>query len=336
MSCVENITKFIVPNDVICSLCNIYKFIGKNDLYEEISKDDLKQIYNQTLEHDTYYLAKLIEIDVTDARQKIIINKNSEGRTRDEKVLVNIKEVLKTFQYQAKKQVITTSSILNLINYIYPNQNVKYDVIKEEKKNTYYKVTTGSKRTLIDDICSHLSRLENGSIEDLILTCSLIVDIYAIKPFTMYNDTITYILLYLMLLKSELYSIKYVSLFKEIYDNKKAFDSALTEACYNYQQGFPQTLTFIRFMMSSITKICITADKIVKNYQEEQNANKGDNIENTIMNLNNIFTKDEIRANHPYVSESTINRALTKLRDENIIRPLGKGRSAKWIKIGLR
>ena len=32
--------------------------------------------------------------------------------------------------------------------------------------------------------------------------------------------------------------------------------------------------------------------------------------------MKEIFTKDEIRLLHPYVSESTINRALIKLRDE--------------------
>ena len=62
---------------------------------------------------------------------------------------------------------------------------------------------------------------------------------------------------------------------------------------------------------------------------------KSTNIENTINKLPNIFTKDQIREIHPYVSESTINRALQKLRDENKIKPLGKGRSAKWRKISL-
>ena len=74
------------------------------------------------------------------------------------------------------------------------------------------------------------------------------------------------------------------------------------------------------------------ADKIIKEYKIDQNLSKGDNIEHTINKLQNIFTKDQIRLIHPYVSESTINRALQKLRDENKIKPLGKGRSAKWIK----
>jgi len=46
-----------------------------------------------------------------------------------------------------------------------------------------------------------------------------------------------------------------------------------------------------------------------------------------------VFSKDDIRLKHPLISDSTINRTLKRLQQENKIRPLGKGRSAKWIKL---
>ena len=48
--------------------------------------------------------------------------------------------------------------------------------------------------------------------------------------------------------------------------------------------------------------------------------------------MKTTFTKEDIRLQNPYVSESTINRALISLRDSGYIEPLGKGRSAKWIR----
>ena len=71
---------------------------------------------------------------------------------------------------------------------------------------------------------------------------------------------------------------------------------------------------------------------MLKNYQYDKRLKKGENIENTILNMRDIFSKEDIRAFHPYVSESTINRALISLRDRGYIEPLGKGRSAKWIR----
>ena len=68
-------------------------------------------------------------------------------------------------------------------------------------------------------------------------------------------------------------------------------------------------------------------------YEYDSKLNKGDNIENTIYRVPQIFTKDDIRIKHPYVSDSTINRTLQRLRDEGKISPLGTGRSAKWMRV---
>ena len=163
-----------------------------------------------------------------------------------------------------------------------------------------------------------------------------LIDLYAIKPFTMNNDTLIYLIMYLLLLKSDCEALKYVSLFELIYTNKHELDDTFKEAIYNYNEGLPQVLSFIRFMTKLVLDLYKKTDDILYAYKDEQNLAKADNIENTIMKLNNIFTKEDIRLVHPYVSESTINRVLLKLRDENIIRPLGKGRSAKWIKVGLK
>ena len=73
-------------------------------------------------------------------------------------------------------------------------------------------------------------------------------------------------------------------------------------------------------------------DKIIKDYRFDSTNKKVDNIESTILSMKSVFTKEEIRIANPYVSESTINRALISLREQGYIEPLGKGRSAKWIR----
>ena len=137
------------------------------------------------------------------------------------------------------------------------------------------------------------------------------------------------------MLKSELDVFHYVSFFEMIYNNLGEFNDRLLDVSYNWKEGISQPTSFIRFMITLILEAYEKAEKIIYEYKIDQNLSKGDNIENTILKLPAIFTKDQIRAVHPYVSESTINRALQKLRDENKIKPLGKGRSAKWRRISL-
>ena len=336
MTCTKNINKFIIPSDVILNLTKVYKYIGKNDVYKEKIASDYQRIAEQTVERDAYFLSKLIELDITDPRLRLIITKNSEARNRDEKVLHNIKEILTIFLENPSRMQIYASDLNNLINYIYPNQNIKYDTLKEEKKNIYHLVNVGSKRDVVEELASFINSKETENVETLTLYLNYLVDLYALKPFTINNECLFYVIMYLLLLKCDIKALMFVSLFEEIYKRKEEFNDALHEAIYNYNEGIFQVLPFIRLSLNIILDMYKHTEEIISIYENEALNAKADNIENTIMNLNNIFTKEEIRLNHPYVSESTINRVLLKLRDEKIIKPLGKGRCAKWIKIGLK
>lgn len=80
MSTVLNIERFIIPNDIVVSLTKIYTWIGKNKDLREIVKSDYQKIVDQTIERDTFFLSQILELDVTDARTRLIITKNSTPR----------------------------------------------------------------------------------------------------------------------------------------------------------------------------------------------------------------------------------------------------------------
>ncbi len=326
MSCIENVNRYIVPNDVITLLTKVYKFIGKNEIYKEIAKGDMNKIVEQTIQRDAFFLGKIINLSLTDTRLRLIIIKNSAPRNREENVLYNMVEILTDLQENYLKYDFQSNDQLNMINYVYQSQNIKYD-LKEQINNR-------SKRLFLDDLTEEVYDNKHD-IEDIILYLNYFIDLSNIKPFTANNLTSSLMTLYLLMLKSELDVFRYVSFFEMIYNNLGEFNDRLLDVSYNWKEGISQPTSFIRFMITLILEAYEKAEKIIYEYKIDQNLSKGDNIENTILKLPAIFTKDQIRAVHPYVSESTINRALQKLRDENKIKPLGKGRSAKWRRISL-
>lgn len=323
MSCIENINRYIVPNDIIKTLMNVYKYIGKNEVFKETAKSNLNKIVEQTVQRDAFFLAKILNLELTDTRLRLIITKNSAPRNREESILFNIIEVLNDIQLYYNKYNIRSNDQYNMINYIYQNQNIKFDLKEEVNKK--------SKRLYLDELTEAL--YSNNDVEKIILYLNYFVDLFNIKVFTNQNKTSALITLYILLLKAELSAFSYISFFELIYNNYKEFEERLLDACYNWHEGISQTTTFVRFMTNLILSAYEKADKVINDYKIDQNISKGDNIEHTIEKLSTVFTKDQIRLIHPYVSESTINRALQKLRDENKIIPLGKGRSAKWKKI---
>lgn len=326
MSCVENINRYIVPNDIITLLTKLYKYIGKNEIYEDIVKSHINKVVEQTIQRDAFFLGKIINLSLTDTRLRLIITKNSAPRNKEEEILFNLIEILNDIQTNYKKYDYRSNDQLNMINYIYQSQNIKYD-FKEEINNI-------SKRNYLDNITDVVINNKNN-LEQIILYLNYFIDLHNVKPFTLNNLTASYITLYLLMLKSDLNAFHYVSFFELIYNNLSEFNDRLLDVSYNWKDGIAQPTSFIRFMINLILEGYEKAEKIIFEYKIDQNISKGDNIENTIIKLPSVFTKDQIRAFHPYVSESTINRALQKLRDENKIKPLGKGRSAKWKKNSL-
>lgn len=316
-------------------IANLYKWIGKNNQFEDVVSGNINKVVGQTLERDTFFLSKILNLDVTDARTRLIITKDSTPRNKDETTLCNIKEMLTMFQKKYEDTRHQSNDLLNWINYVYShNKDIKFDYQTVDKKAILKSQALKSKRLIVDEISEAVEQIiHKQSFEKIVLYINFFVDIYNIRPFTAQNDVSAALLLYLLILKADLHAFRLISFFELLYENYDMFQTELKTASYNWNEGFAQTLGFTRFMLKLFTKGYEKTLTIIKDYKFDQHLNKGDNIENTISKLPDTFTKDEIRLIHPYVSESTINRTLIKLREEGIIRPLGKGRSAKWIRV---
>ncbi len=335
MSTVLNIDRLIFPHDLIVSVSDIYKWIGQNKFFKDTVKGDFDKIVDQTVERDAFFLSLILKLDLTDTRTRLIITKNSTPRNKEETTLFNIKETLTNFQLNNKNQRFQSNDILNQLNYIYSHEkDIKFAYTESLKRTMFVSQASESKRILLDEINDFLDlELQRNTYEKSILYLNYFVDFYNISPFTDHNDTAFYILLYLLILKLDLEAFKYISFFEILFENLGEFQLELKAASFNWKEGFGETIPFMRLIYRLIKQGYEKAYSVIKDYKYDVSLNKGDNIISTITSLPDIFSKDDIRLIHPYVSESTINRALIKLRDEGRIKPLSKGRSAKWTKI---
>lgn len=335
MSSIANIDRFIIPNDIIVSLTKIYEHIGKNEIYSDVLNSDIDRVIAQTVERDTFFLALILKLDLTDARMRLIITKDSSFRTKEESILYYAKELLMTIQQKHMGLRFQSNDILNMVNFVYKQYNpIKFSYLPLERRSMLQSQNMKSKRVILDEINENVEKyIHNQTYEKITMMVHQFVDFVNLEPFDNENLCASYILLYLLVLKNKLYAFKYISFFEVLFNNLNEFNEALKKASYQWKEGYAQVEDLLRVFTKMIMQGYEKTEKIIKEYKFDQSLSKGDNIEVTISRLPEIFTKEEIRFKHPYVSESTINRALIKLRDENKIRPLGKGRSAKWQRI---
>lgn len=325
--------RVILPSDVVVQIAKIYQFIGKNESYVQTIESDLERIIMQTIERDTFFLSQLLQLELTDARMRLIITKDSLPRKKEETTVYNLKEMLITLQRKYASTDYSSTSLLNIINYVFSHyQGIKYDVAAGDKKSNAFAKETSLKRTQLEEILSTMqTHTSQSSYEQILLSTHLFVDFYNLAPFTQNNDVAAFLLLYLLLLKADVQAFRFVSFFEILFTHYTSFQEELMKASLNWKEGFSQTLGFVRVMNQIILEAYQKLEEIILTYKCDQAINKADNIENTILMFEGPFTKEDIRILHPYVSESTINRALKKLRDQKDIKPIGKGRSAKWV-----
>lgn len=334
MNGLKNLDKIIIPTDIILDLVNVYKYIGKNHDYYEKMKDNYEIILEQTIERDTFFLSHIAGLNISDTRMRLIITKNSNPRNKEEAALAHIKSVMHTIHRNYPKFMFNSSDLLGLANKIFDKNAIKFANDKVSRKSPLISQTQRSKRVVFDEMIDNYTLLmEKEKHEKLLLSTLFFIDLYNYEPFTDKNELISYLALYYLILRSQVEVFKYISFFEVWFEGEEEFKKELETASFNWEEGFPQVLGLYRVLLRTILMSYQRLDDIIQEYYFEEKFNKADNVENTIYKLPNIFSKEDIKAIHPYISESTINRTLAKLREQNIIRPLGKGRSAKWCKI---
>jgi len=332
MSSIENINRLIIPNDVIFRIAQVYKYIGKTKYYEDMLKGDNDKAIESTIEKDTYFLSLLLNLKITDQRMRLIITKDSHPRTKDESVLYNLKEIITIFQKKTNTVEIQSNDLLNIMNYIY-NSDIKYAMTPSDKRISLKSQEMVNKRSILNSFYNILNEnIQKNNVEPIILYTHYFIDFYNLAPFSINNETIAFLLLYLTVLKSEVNAFKYVSFFELLFEEAEEYETNLKDASFNWKEGYAQTIDFINFILKLSIVAYKKTEELIKNYEFDRRMNKSKNLENSILNMASIFTKDELREIYPYISESTINRSLIKMRDSGFIKPIGKGRSAKWMK----
>ena len=335
MSLISNIGYFILPNDALANLTAIYRWIGKNESFNNALKNDIDRVVEQTVQRDSYFLARILKLDISDTRMRLILTKDSKPRNKEEKTLFKMKESLHKIQKHYREMRHQSNDLLDIVNFIYGHfGEVKFAYTAGERRAVLQSQAKKSKRLIIDEINEKIDYiLKKMDYEKLIVYCHFYLDFFNIAPFIAHNQAAGLLLLYLLLLKGEIEAFRYISFFEMLSSVFADFTKEIQTASINWNEGLAQTLDFVRFIFKFILRAYDKAATVISEYKFDATSNKSDNIENTIYRMPPVFTKDEIRIQHPYVSESTINRTLIKLREAGQIKALGKGRSAKWLRI---
>jgi len=333
MNALKNIDRIQMSNEVIMLLLSLYESKGKSFYYDDLFSRDQQVFYRKTQEIDLYYIGKWLNLDMTDARLKLFAKKKMAARTKDEHLFSNIKKSYTQLKKSPESFELLVNEVGNLIKLL----SHQYETISF---NTYESMDEGllrmKKHTRKDDLEKLFELYKKAAKSDKVeLTQRMInfyIDLLNSDIFSKHSELISIIMLYALLI-SDFSVFKYVSFFKHLYEVRDAWQQSIINASYYWKSGYPQTDMVHRLLVNLLIDSYKEVDLFSHEYDFEKRLNKSDNLENSILKMPELFTKNDLRKRHPNVSDATIDRTLKRLKEEDIIRPLGKGRSTKWQRI---
>lgn len=337
MNYFETLSQYTIPVKTLNQMLKVYKLIGQNDMVIEQLKEKEEVLIENAVMKDTYFIGELLNLNVTDNRKRLIITKDSAPRNEEERSLAAIKAVIKIIRADSMNYPFNGSDIMDYLNKIFTKKRIKFKTTLFEPVNKTIRYQPKSIRLMYETMLSDYHKaLKNKEFESLHLSILTYLQFCCLKPYTEYNELAEIFILYYMLLQNEIYSFKYLS-FMEVYlkyQEKLIFERE--KASINYPEGRFIMTEIMETIFDLITESYNQLNIILKENVKKDISFKGEALEKYILtqiSCGTTFTKEDIRKKYPDVSESTLNRVLTRLKEEGIIEIIGIGRSARWIKI---
>ncbi len=334
LHCLENIERINYPKELVYKITELYTFKGKDFYYEDVFKQHMPAIIKNTIRKDTIYAGKILGLNITDARMKYITKNDSEPKTKDETVLANLKKVFTIVQEKGTNFELTSNEILKLVEITFKDV-VQIDYKKDSviKENQILPEEISRRDQMNKELYLYQKALNDMHIEATQIATDLFIDMLEMECFERCNEYISLLTLYCLLFRERFNVFKYKSFFFEVYDKKQQFDAAISASKYGWQDGYANTAILNNMIIDIMLKGYNEIEADVQGHEFDKNLRKIDTVEATIMKLPKVFTKDQVKQACPTLSDSTINRALERLKTEKKIASNGTGRSATWTKL---
>lgn len=331
----EALKQYMIPTTNLFNMLEVYKYFGENKYLEDSLGDTANYLFEQSLEADTFFIVSLLNLKISDNRLRLIITKNSHPVNNEEKQVVEVKEVLRLIRKDAINHTFNGSDILQYLNRIFGKNSHKFttrnfgDLLGAKNSNKTASIRLSFEK-MLDEYHLHYNK---NSFEKIYLSITAYLEMDLMKPYSDHNELASILALYYMINRLNIVSFKYVSFIEKLLNNIDSWENEKRLSFVNFPTSHLNLNGLVNILFEIIKSSYIDLKEIIRTKTFDKRMLKGDGIEQTVFMLPNTFTKEDIRKYHPHVSDSTINRALFKLRDDNIIAPLGKGRSARWVKI---
>lgn len=340
----ENLNQLMMPMKTVNLIAKINEHKGKQELYKRQAPQILDTLRDVAVIQSTKASNAIEGIIITDSRLKCIMKNDSDLQDRSEGEIAGYRDVLQLIHASFDAIPVRESVILQLHKEMYRYNSIDGGTWKNADNLISKTFPDGTKRirfepvsafktpNAMEQVCDELrERISKQDVEPLILVSVFILDFLSIHPFNDGNGRIARLLTLLLLYQFGFEVGRYISLEKIIEESKEEYYETLRKSSIGWHEGTNDIFPWINYLLGTIVAAYKDLESRV-GVIESQKGGKSRRVHSFIDKKLGYFTKSDIRNACPDVSEATINRVLSELKEQQLIESVGLGRNAKWKK----
>ena len=335
--------KVLLQPDIIRLVGGIHEFKGRQDLYVQANPDTLETMMELARIQSTGASNRIEGIGTSVARLSKLVKEKAEPRNRSEQEIAGYRDVLRTI-HDSYEFIQPRPNILLQLHrdlYAYSGSQGGYwksvDNLIEEvdekgiRRIRFQPVSAFETPQTMDSIYEAFERaLAQDSMDPLILIPLFVLDFLCIHPFNDGNGRMSRLLLLLLLYRAGYLVGKYISLEMITEKTKESYYEALAESSKNWHEGKGDDTAFVRYSLGIVYKAYTDFAERVEHILIGKGT-KTDRVQRFIRMHVGPFTKAEILVNCPDVSTSMVEKILSDLHGEGLIRKIGSGPSTAYV-----
>jgi Fic family protein len=328
-------------------LARIDRGAGREELYRDQLPELLQSLAEQTRVASITASNAIEGVVLEPGRaERIIANPESHFRNRTEREFAGYRDAVDYLMNERESKPPSLAEILAMHGQLFLHTDGRGGYLKTDDNVIASIQPDGTRRIIFEppswrhteSLMRSLMDGYNDAVErqlahPFILVAALVLDFLAIHPVGDGNGRLARLLTTKELLRNGYGVARYVSVEQRVFDTKNSYYDALEASQTGWHEAAHDIWPWTEYLAVTVAGAYDAFEQRLADARE-LTGSKQDRVRTWALNhAPRDFNISDVRRALPGISDPTIRLVLNQLRDENLLRADGPGRSARWTRI---
>lgn len=341
----KRLVEATIPIGVSWQLGTVMECKGRQDLYERQSPEVLRTLRELAIVESTESSNRIEGVTVEPGRLRPLVLGRARPRDRSEEEIVGYRNALNWIHTQPEAIAVTPETILHLhaiaqagagdAGQWKARDNEIIEILPDGRRIVRFRpVAAKETPAAIEQLClGYRHASDQDLLPPLLAIANLVFDFLCIHPFRDGNGRVSRLLTLLLLYQHGFRVGRYISLERLVEDSKESYYEVLQRSSEGWHDGRHDLVPWWAYFLGIVRSAYREFEERVGAVRAPRGA-KTETVRRAILAFSGEFAISDVERACPGVSRDMIRLVLRALHKEKRIVCLGRGRNARWRRMG--